>query len=57
MKQKDLVNKLIAAGFIFARHGGNHDIYVRDNVIEKIPRHREINEILAKAILKRNGIK
>ena len=57
MKQKDLIRKLIEAGFSFARHGGNHDIYVRDNVIEKIPRHREINEILAKAILKRNGIK
>ena len=57
MKQKDLVNKLIVAGFIFVRHGGNYDIYVRGVVIEKVPRHREINEILAKAILKRNGIK
>ena len=57
MKQKDLVRKLIAAGFSFARHGGNHDIYVRNEVIEKVPRHKEVNEILAKAILKRNGIK
>ncbi len=57
MKQKDLVNKLVNAGFSFARHGGNHDIYIRGKFIEKIPRHREVNEILAKAILKRNGIK
>ena len=51
------MNKLIVAGFIFVRHGGNYDIYVRGVVIEKVPRHREINEVLAKAILKRNGIK
>lgn len=57
MKQKDLINKLITAGFSFARHGGNHDIYIRGKMIEKVPRHREINEILAKAILRRNSIK
>jgi len=27
MKQRDLVKKLEKAGFEFARHGGNHDIY------------------------------
>ena len=53
MKQRDLVKKLEAAGFIFARHGGNHDIYVRGKDIEKIPRHKEINEMLAKMILKK----
>lgn len=53
MKHRDLVNKLIAAGFIFERHGGNHDIYRRGDEIEKVPRHKEINERLAKAILKK----
>lgn len=53
MKQKDLVKKLTAAGFSFERHGGNHDIYRRGADIEKVPRHKEINEILAKAILKK----
>lgn len=56
MKQADLVKKLEDAGFIFERHGGNHDIYVKGNVKETIPRHREVNERLAKAILKRNGL-
>lgn len=43
-------------GFVFERHGSNHDIYVRDGVKEAIPRHNEIDERLAKAILKRNGL-
>lgn len=56
MKRTDLIKKLEDCGFIFERHGGNHDIYTRGNVRETIPRHREINERLAKAILKRNGL-
>lgn len=43
-------------GFVFERHGSNHDIYTRDGVKETIPRHNEIDERLAKAILKRNGL-
>lgn len=53
MKQRELVKKLENAGFIFERHGGNHDIYRRGNEIEQVPRHKEINEKLAKAILKK----
>lgn len=53
MKQRALIKQLEELGFKFDRHGGNHDIYVRDNDIEKIPRHKEINEILAKAILRK----
>lgn len=56
MKRSDLVKKLENGGFVFERHGGNHDIYSKGNVKETIPRHNEINERLAKAILKRNGL-
>lgn len=56
MKRNDLVKKLEDSGFIFERHGGSHDIYIKGNVKETIPRHKEINERLAKAILKRNGL-
>ena len=56
MKHRDLVNKMTNGGFSFLRHGGNHDIYVRGNDIEKIPRHREINEKLAQAIIKKWGL-
>lgn len=56
MKQTELIKKLEEAGFVFDRHGSNHDLYVKGNIKETIPRHKEINEVLAKAILKRNGL-
>lgn len=56
MKRRDLILKLERAGFEFERHGGNHDIYRRKSDLEKIPRHSEINEKLAKAILKKWGL-
>lgn len=57
MKQRDLIKKLEAAGFELKEHGGNHDTYVRGKDKERIPRHREINENLAKSIIKRWGLK
>lgn len=57
MKRRILIKKLEKAGFRFKEHGGNHDTYIRGNDIEQVPRHREINEITAKMILKKWGIK
>ncbi|MCI8339559.1 MAG: type II toxin-antitoxin system HicA family toxin [Lachnospiraceae bacterium] len=51
--QRDLVKKLENGGFVFERHGGNHDIYRRGKNIEKVPRHKEINESLARLILRK----
>ena len=56
MKRNDLIKKLVKAGFRFKRDGGKHDIFTRGSEREEIPRHREINEYLAKAILKRRGL-
>lgn len=56
MKQRELVKKLESDGFSFERHGSNHDIYVRGSEREEVPRHKEISEQLAKAILKRRGL-
>ena len=56
MKQRDLIKKLEAAGFEFARHGSNHDVYKRGKDEEQIPRHKEVNERLAKAILRKWGL-
>ena len=53
VKRRDLIRQLEALGFVFERHGGNHDVYRRGTDIEQIPRHNEINERLAKAILKK----
>jgi len=57
MKSRDLIKKLEKAGFRFERHGGKHDIYQRGDQTEEVPRHREINEITAKNILKKWGLK
>jgi len=57
LKRRILIKKLEKAGFRFKEHGGNHDTYIRGNDIEQIPRHREINEITAKMILKKWEIK
>ena len=56
MKQRELIKKLEEGGFTFERHGSNHDIYIRGSEREEVPRHKEINERLAKAILKRRGL-
>jgi mRNA interferase HicA len=55
VKRLDLVRRLEEMGCILLRHGGRHDIYhnPRTGKSEPVPRHREINEILAKRIIRR----
>lgn len=53
MKRRNLIKRLERIGFMFERSGENHDIYRRGNEYEVIPRHKEINEKLARAILKK----
>ena len=53
MKQRDLIKRAENKGFKFKRHGGDHDIYTRGDEEIQIPRHREINEKLAKAIIRK----
>ena len=57
MKRKDLIRKLEKNGWWKIREGANHHIYTNGTKIEPIPRHNEINELLAKAIIKRQGLK
>ena len=56
MKRRILIKLLEKGGFTFERHGSNHDVYVRGNEREEIPRHKEISERLAYAILKRRDL-
>ncbi len=56
MKRKDLIKLLEQNGWILERNGARHDIYSKGNIFETIPRHREIDEKLAKAIIKRQGL-
>ncbi len=54
MKRKDLLKKLKSMGCVLVRHGGKHDWYQnpKTRVSQPVPRHNEINENLAKHILK-----
>ncbi len=54
MKRKDLIKRLEDLGCMFIRNGGNHDWYQNPNtrISQPIPRHNEIQEYLAKHILK-----
>lgn len=57
MKQKDLIRLLEKNGWRKVREGANHIIYSNGKESETIPRHRELNELLAKAIIKRRNLK
>jgi predicted RNA binding protein YcfA (HicA-like mRNA interferase family) len=54
MKRKELIKRLTDAGCLFVRPGARHDVYLNPQTGKKqaVPRHREIDEILAKHILK-----
>lgn len=57
MKRRDLIKLLEKNGWWFKREGGDHDIYTDGTNIEPISRQREIKEQVAKAIIKRRGLK
>jgi mRNA interferase HicA len=58
MKRRDLIKKIEQSGCIFIRHGGKHDWYqnTATGMAQPIPRHKEINEHLARAILKKLSV-
>lgn len=56
-KRADLIKLFLKNGWYFKRNGGNHDIYTNGIDTEAIPRHNEIKENLAKAIIKKRGLK
>ena len=58
MKRRDIINKLLAAGYHKARDRGDHTIYEKDvGRPLQVPRHREINENTARSILRAAGLK
>jgi len=58
MKRIDLLRYLDAQGCELLREGGKHTIYVNRSTqrATSIPRHREINDFLAKKICRDLGI-
>ena len=57
MKRRDLIKLLESNGWWLLRNGSNHDIYTNGQRSEPIPRHGDIKEQLAKAIIRRQGLK
>ncbi len=57
MKRKDLVKRLLDMGCVLTRHGGKHDWYTNPvtKTSQPVPRHTEINEGLAKHIIRKLG--
>jgi mRNA interferase HicA len=51
VKRRELEGRLRALGWSFLRHGGNHDVWTDGDRLEYVPRHAELNEILARKIL------
>ena len=55
MKRRELIKKIEEQGAVLIRHGGKHDWYQNPatKVCQPVPRHSEINQNLARSILKK----
>jgi len=58
MKRQALIRHLESHGCYLLREGGKHSIYVNpaNNQTSAVPRHREINDYLARRICRDLGI-
>lgn len=54
MKRLDLLRRLADEGCVLVRTRGGHDIYrnVITGATQPVPRHRELNELTARSILR-----
>ena len=59
MKRGELLRLLLAAGCVLVSRGGRHDIYRNPTTgtVQPVPRHNEIDEILARHILRHLDIR
>ncbi|HDQ03905.1 MAG TPA: type II toxin-antitoxin system HicA family toxin [Deltaproteobacteria bacterium] len=58
MKRRDLIQRLKKECCVLLRSGGNHDVYVntKNGKKQPVPRHSEIDEHLARHILRYLGL-
>lgn len=58
MKRVDLIKEIQATGAVLVRHGSKHDWYRNPatGAYQPVPRHREINERLARHIIKQLSV-
>jgi hypothetical protein len=58
VKRADLIRDLrrradrLGVPFVLLRHGGRHDVFLFGGERIEIPRHREVREMLARAIIR-----
>ncbi len=57
MKRQVLLKMFEKAGWRILREGANHTILTNGKEVEPLPRHREIKESFAKAIIKKHNLK
>ena len=57
MKRVDLIKTIEKFGCLLIRHGGKHDWYQNPatRISQAVPRHREVNELLARRIIRMLG--
>jgi mRNA interferase HicA len=55
VKRRELEARLRALGWRLLRHGARHDLWTDGEREEPVPRHAEVQERLARAILRRAG--
>lgn len=58
MKRKDLIRHLTKEGCLFIREGARHSIFYNPliKMTSTVPRHKEINNFLAKKICRDLGV-
>lgn len=57
MKRQILLKLFTKAGWRILREGANHTIITNGEFVEPLPRHREINEGLARDLIKKYNLK
>lgn len=55
MKHRELTARLTALGWRLSRQGGSHEIWTDGETTLPVPRHKEVNELVARGILKKAG--
>jgi mRNA interferase HicA len=57
VRRKELIRRLEKLGCVLVRHGGSHDWYTNPKTRQSqpVPRHTEVNEWLARSILRKLG--
>lgn len=53
MKKRELERKLAEYGWYFLREGGNHEMWTNGEHKVAVPRHKEIVEHTARAIIRK----